>query len=999
MQDTVDEEKETTLTPDQEKEKEWKKLQAEKQQEIDKRAKEMLRLEGLTGDKAEAALPMFQLQAKLEGYVQEKKKETQQGGSDPGGKVLQLEVEKIDEDTSRIVFAKEQERDWVYWGWGNASLERVRKGVQEQLAQTELDISPEQEKLILSLLIASGRTPQELLKLFPTALEAGKQYAQGNSQGREEHAASTVYGFLGTLGIREDYIRRFILAKEYRRQNDNEYAGGPGNIEELAYQMSYKDQDEWGINGTFPTLELRIITDKDTKKIDTKKSRYYVNEGNVQRWGIRGQHHQYDINPTGTPNYYQEVKIEKENTYSHITLGAMFDSEKTMFKSEDGVLQYDELEMQMQIAPWVMGSMREMFRTYENDMSKEGKISEVINGLFYMSPLTRRTFGKNMLYYMSTLPLNFEGSKKGEFPASDHIVGSAMTDMMLAYTHFTDFPELEKVLGQDSSFFTKEGMEKAMETTFESATGMSGSESAKGFVRDSTVKLMNEAFIKVGDKYVVVDHSKTESQKTGKEREAEKARKAAFIKFINFFPLSHEDANKSEIVRQALKDAMQERYGFMVNGKFDKYSLWQAELIAHSVTNWSGISAYNDIDANAPNSMTKFLRTAQYRLKMATSERGGPAGNPTSVFLFKQMLVPFFSGFTTTTKSKERGGNKTPGEVLHEIQKKQVINQEVVKKLELELAALEGKNGEGKTTHEWHAKKYEIDTVKKKLAMEYRDQAGQLAFDNDAMRDYAANHFDRAWKLYEQVSGAKEIDFAKFTTTDAYGHQTFQKDAFQKEVQKEYLTHIRYMISTYGELDYTMPFRAPKLVPDPKKPMQWKTEWETMPLGQALFGHELLNRKEFWQEKEQGGWAYDENGRHVIDYKKVQKDKITLWKNWAGMKLSADLKRHLKRSMRDRSVYDKNYHYTYYLNVVNALESIPGAIMGDEYNMSGVSIPKSFFSKEDMRIIKQKAGIGTTWFWTRATYDALRGKDEKDHGWGFSAAFALIASEVIAVKG
>lgn len=990
---------------EQEQLRQYNEKRAKQEKEYDDRAAQMLKEQGLTGNSS--AEQMFKLQARLEKYVNADIKKEQEGKGDPGGTVLKLEIEEKEVGISEIVFSKEQKDMWSFWGWTNDTLQQVREGFEVQFLQTGLPLSLEQQKLILGLLISTGQPPNQILESLTPAFQQAKKWGEQVGQGQDQPLAIAT-NFLNNLGIREEYIRRFILKKEYRDKNDLEYnTQGPGNIEELAYQMAYKDQNGWGINGDFPTLELRVIADEKTKKIDAKKSRYYINQANVRRWGIRGQHHLYDIDPSAMPNYFQEVKIEKESSMYHVTLGAMFDSENTIFLSEDPDVQYWELEMQMQIDPWIMGSMRQLYRTFENDMAKDTKVAEVLGGLFYMSPLTKRTFSKNMLYYMSLLPLNFESSKKGEFTTPDHKVGSAMTDMLLSYMYISDYRELEKVLGQKSSFFTREGMQAAMDKVFSSATKTSGSADARSFIREESYKLLQDSFVKVietdedGKRRVVhrvVDTSKSESQKTDGEKAADKERQGNFVKLANIFTKINEDANKVEMIRQALKDAMQERYGFTVNGQLDTYTLWQAELIAHSCTNWSGIASLNDTGAAAFNALSKFIRTSQYRLKMASVERGGPAGNPTSAFLFKQLLVPFFDGFSTTSKEYSRNGYKTTHEVLKEIQQHHSAEQAVFNRLERELKKLEGEKGEGIGTPAWVAKKQQLEMAVEKYNQEYRKRAGQLSYNNDAMRDYSANHVDRASKMWEIVSGAKEIDFTKFTKHDAYGRVTLDRAAFQQEVQKNVLTHIRYMISM-GDIDYSMPYRAPKVVPDPNKKYGWKTVWTDMPLGQALFGYEILDRHEFWEkDKETGRWLYDENGRHKIDYAKVQKDKITLWKNWAVMKLAADFQRHLKRSAKDRSAFDINHHHTYYLHVLETLEAIPGAIMGDEYNMAGVTVPQSFFSHHDIAILKKKSGIGTTWFWTKYFWDSVSGKGEKESGFGFGEALGIMVKNMVDLK-
>jgi hypothetical protein len=120
-----------------------------------------------------------------------------------------------------------------------------------------------------------------------------------------------------------------------------------------------------------------------------------------------------------------------------------------------------------------------------------------------------------------------------------------------------------------------------------------------------------------------------------------------------------------------------------------------------------------------------------------------------------------------------------------------------------------------------------------------------------------------------------------------------------------------------------------------------------------MFGHELLDREEFWVRGKNGIPLRDRDNHRIIDYNKVQANKTLIWKQWAIMKFAADVQQHrMKYSM------DRKFPPSYYEHVFEALESIPGAVWGDEYRMSKTIVPENFFNHHDMAILKRKALAG-----------------------------------------
>ena len=264
----------------------------------------------------------------------------------------------------------------------------------------------------------------------------------------------------------------------------------------------------------------------------------------------------------------------------------------------------------------------------------------------------------------------------------------------------------------------------------------------------------------------------------------------------------------------------------------------------------------------------------------------------------------------------------------------------------------------------------------------YQDCADQMTFRAEIMRDYASNHLERGFKLYKLVMDAKKPNvFEKATAFDTFRGVTFDRSAFQSEVQEGFLKPLRYLLQTYNELNYNMIVRGQVRKPGTatSKP---EIEYRDMTLGEKLFGYELLNRKEFWKIKD--GKVQRENGRNVIDYAKVnsEKGKIFLWKQWALMKIAADLYAH-----RAKNSTDPSFNLTYYENAIEAIGSIPGEIWGDEMKMQGLKIGESFFNKKDIAWLREISGTTRFSLYSRSIAESLLWpKDDKD-GTGLGDAF------------
>jgi hypothetical protein len=205
---------------------------------------------------------------------------------------------------------------------------------------------------------------------------------------------------------------------------------------------------------------------------------------------------------------------------------------------------------------------------------------------------------------------------------------------------------------------------------------------------------------------------------------------------------------------------------------------------------------------------------------------------------------------------------------------------------------------------------------------------------------------------------------------------------------------VRQAYSKHKDLNYNMMVRVPKIIRDPKNPGRYLTEWQTVPLAKALFGQELLDCEPYWKTNSSGKYEYDSKGRHIIDYNKVNEKKVFVWKRWIMMKLAADIQQDRLRDT-PMGTFKPNI---YYESVFRAIESIPGMVMGDEFRMSGVSVPQGLYSKEEMKEFRQKAletrllgkHFPRTLYYLGWILRDLQAKDDEE-GWGFG----LMVSQII----
>lgn len=855
-----------------------------------------------------------------------------------------------------------KETSWEKFGWTEPERVSVKKRLDEVFEYADTfhlnlhtaDGRKRYENMVnntMDILLASGKTPQEILaELNKGKLKKGYDLVKADIEvsrraigESKKEAWAQIYALTDIIGSdkNQDYLYRFVYTDQFRDELKAIYKREkPLNLYELAWQITAADQkheDNFGVSGKYPVLEMRVDKDSDGRT----HGRYVVNQANFIRWMRERIMHWQDQEPDEYVDYFSKVQLDKD--YSPVTLGAIINDAALYFTDETGQY-FGDLAKQTLLEPWILLEIRKYHIIYKGVMSSDKELVKQMGEMFSKNKFTKDAAGKNMAYYLSTLALDF-GERNG-----DNTLGGAWNTMFLAYYNLGDYKKLEETLGKDSSFFTREGFEKAIEQVIKDKL-------------DNTYTLSSGTETLLGDGLKNFEDAFSTKDANGKVIKTNTVQnKDAFIKLVNYFSTMGPNNKTKHVIEEALKNTVAEQYDFVSKegntDEKDEFSLKLGALIAEAHTLFTGAAAKNDFNAAGFNALSKLHNLENYRRKMATEARGNAMGNPFTVAQFKMLAVDWARATRVSEAQKSDGldkdgkpimRTKTYLEVMEEMRALDQQFGERRKALNDQLNQIQAEFGAD--SEKAKAKEREIAA----LNVAYKRTAGQLEFKENTMVNYVANHLDRARQVNEQIMGAAQIDFEKLAKYDPLTQiMSFDRAAFQEQIQEKFNKQLRYMVATYGELNMAMPVRASVFKGRTGDNDEWR--YETIPLGEAMFGYEMLNIPQFRmlardaEGKEIKGKYVVKNGRYVIDYNKVgSKDELTLaWKQFALMKIGADLWSHIDKHSRD-----PKYSIAYFRKVIEAIESIPAEIAVDEYNMKDAYVAKNLFSKEQMQWFKK----------------------------------------------
>ncbi len=941
------------------------------------------------------------------------------------------------------------------WGWAPEDQEEVKRKLKEKFTGHNA-LNDDQIKNTIELLIATGKPATEVIQTIesePAEFEPADQEEVRRAGGSYERARSVrKLSWFGKLDIPEKYLQRFVLQDEFAADNEQDYQHtDPGNVEEIAWQvMHHYGHTTWGPNGTFPILEMRIGYKIDKKgnqipgpdgkpEIDPDRSRYYVNQANFVRWARERMWNIYDVN-NDVGDFVSAINLPK--TYGAMDFGRMFPEYTKYFASEDGVTNYWLMAQELIVESAGLGTMNQMATKYNQEMRDPDGLQKAIGEMFASNVFTKETFRKNMLELMAIMPLNYDGHKPGELLNNDGIFGAAMMEMFLAYYNLSDFDELQKLLGKGSSFFTKDGVMLALQTVIEDKTTESSGESNPTVLNKEMQDLLDNAFDKNGQ---IV----TQPQRDN------------FIKFINFWGNKINNEDQEYTVRRMLYRVVSEKYGRVVreavkndkgeeitdaNGnkilkdvyekvfvdgqvkeikkygltsdvegaKNDTWTLRMSWVAAKAMARVFGAGARNDTTAQGYDGMTKMHLFEVYRDKMM-NKNADEHGNPYTIHQFKILAMDPFNAMVTESYRERRDSKGNimygkDGKPLTEAKNvMQVLRemQETMTAYSAKLQVLE-RDYESETDEVVKAQKLvELNKFKVHKNKMYLNKAGELTFKARAMSNYYDDHLMRAHETYKLIMKAEEFKMEKYVMYDAWGGVSFNREQFQEDVQHKVIHPIRYFLNTYPDVKYNQRFKMldqaatihkRHALHDPNATPIYRE----MTLGEAMFGHEMLNREQFWLRDKKTGKPIemrDDKGRKMkglyeIDYDKVEADKVQVWKQFFMTKIAADLHAH-----RAFHAPDNRFDINYYNNVLKAIESIPHGVEADEFSIRDKYQKDNFFDKKDMKWFRKAIKVENYDLFLRAIFKDILMPDEKQEGIGLMLFFSLAAREIVRREG
>ncbi len=930
---------------------------------------------------------------------------------------------------------------WEDYGWSDDERKEVKNELKDQFrALGNADEVDKQAEIIMEILVSHGKTGAE----FKGHLSEMRQEAhelwiskkeKDDLQFRRQYSdKEEIFFMMEYLGIEDIQIRHFISPDLYVHDNDQEIDySAPKNVEELAWQMMQtpgKQYRGWGVKGESPLLEMRILKDAN-RNVDTEKSRYRVNTANMVLWARSNMYIAYDLDRETPHNFFQEIALKKRYPLS---LQEMLLNPSQYFVSEDGI-QYKQLLLEWYKEAAVMTTVRAWDVMYRKVAGDPDELAKAFREMYNTENLlTRNALGANLINLMTTMPLHFKGVEDGKWQ-SDSKMGAAWMDIYRAYDSMSDLEGLKRVLGEGSKFFTLKGWVEAIGEVGTEGIAATGVDKYRVFMGKEYYEFFEKSFDKNGE------ITTAENKKN-------------FIKFISIFGPKMIGGKVEWTVRAALRGAIAEKFGTEVyvkdkndnpivdkmrpinkdgtpnyikkhafitdRGKKneniedrieDMESLKVSEAIAWSLVKPFGAGAKNDADAVGHDWMQRVYNTQLMRQKYP--HRGDKFGNEHNIMQFKRTGVDALNAIVTEAYTEElddegkpikgkdgklKTRNKTIMEVMRELSAFKTASANRLKELEMELIGLDPASAE------YREKKQNIKKISAEDNQIYQDKAQDMSFGQRTLSNYWEDHLKFGIDLYKQLVESKEIAFEKFTDYNVFGGVRFKQAEFQQEIQDTWIHKIRYMIDTYPSLNFNQTVRVMDQTETTKRHYGehrlQEPAYHEVKLGEAMFGHEMLNRAEFWKRDKHDKPInlIDSKGRKIkgkyeIDYQKVQDNKQQVWKQWFMMKVATDLFAH-----RALHANEPRFNFTYYQNAVEAIGRIPGDIMQDEFNMKQTDVTKYFFNKSDIAWLRKTGRVQNfDLYWKAMVKDVLL-DDKPEEGIGIFSALALAMKAIVRDK-
>lgn len=727
-----------------------------------------------------------------------------------------------------------------------------------------------------------------------------------------------------TASIKDLLQRRLDLAAEKKERR----SANPQSIQELAQVIINEEGDEvWGPDGIYPLLEIirdkngnpMYRTDRYGEYIHDENQRLVpqleVNQKNLMKW-FRERMIYFHTNNARDSKFNMTGSVGIVNEYGSKTNIYTMDEQKgTYFRDENTGTIYKDLSEQMKAELWLFGNMRNYDLMYQEAMGSDSELPKLLNGIHNLEEITR----PGSLELIMTLARNH-----GEI--GDTEIGDGIRKAYEIYFNISDFSELQKILGRDSSFFKREGfvkalkiIEKKMETATEEDLSKDG--------RD----LIERIFSKDGE----LDPS-------------------VFVRELNPFNAKNKPEFNIKVVRELVRLVISEKYGFdyglqyspekKINEEtkkviqsdrtYHRNDLEYAETWAWVLTRWTGAAARNDTGAIGFDALTKAMKVLAYRIRQSDASRAGAFGNEYDLPVLKSLISDFFNGIFVEKSAVDGFKNITPYEVFGELDK--------YDKEEEEIRRIRGGRSDNELTEEEKAKIIAL----KKEKMEWADR---LKFEQFTQRGFLSDHVNRGFEVFHSIIGADEMHLEEIVKWDPFRGVIMDRGKFEEQVKEKFLKPLRYEFSTYDKIDFSKKTR-----------IQTGVDKETgLPIykevtnAEKFFGPEVLNEvklkayKHFRKQIEHGEMTHNQAWEKYL----TKEGRSQLWKQAAMMRLAAHIRSH-RQFGNGYTPFTAGMVDMFYdaLSGIKAME-----IYGDEYGTS-IESGARFLSEEDIEWIRKYSG-------------------------------------------
>lgn len=799
----------------------------------------------------------------------------------------------------------------------------------------------------------------------------------------------------------------------------------PNSVEDLAWLIGKSAPEMFGVMSNNPVWEVVYRVDGPGHKAgdrvtneddlyDDEKTEGRVNRGNFILWLRERMAYMHGDEPDDGIDFEQQITVERGG-FGTIHMGNIRKNPGRYLRRESISRKKRQLELQLRNASgterdeikkqiselpdvvmndlldeikretWAFTVTRNYDLNYRARSGAKDDFTKMMIEIFSRSPFTKTVWdGRSLFDWVFTMDQ--------EYGREDHKVGAAIVGAYLVYYNLTDTEKLREVMGDGARFLlTREGLKDARDDAAGLSWGNDGKARVsqkfnvngeiitrvveksqeeveaiqKGLMSDSAIdelfyfnreqtekiKEMYRDIAKRGfpipeRKFVEAGVDK-DGNPRWKEIDAngrEVINEWRYIKAFNFNSSPQISAEPSLIVRAAIKRYITEKYDLKVKdtetGELigDVNNVDFAELFANTMNRWTGAQARNNHTAAGYDAWVALMKTRTYRRKYSESNRSEAFGNPYTVDMIRSLIPDLMTGIRTesriTDADRERDARyaqrsekafKAPIEVLEEMAKA------------------------------WDS------TAPEDRAKQFAKASRQHKYLSNTMKYFGLDQIKRGMDIYNQIIDAQEIKLEKFTRIDPLKGITFERDQFQAAVQDKFLKPMRYMLSTWSQVDMGMTVRE-------SRGEEAETGWTEITIAEKMFGKEVLDVPEFWEKVPEGTpgakkystrdkeGAFHDTWRipHKISGKEVNENRVQLIKQVAKTRIAAELYSHV-----DLHSSDPRYDFRFYETIISALEKLPGGIEGDEYDMKSAKTildpDKRYFSKEDIAWIRKKS--------------------------------------------